>query len=717
VKEKAARNEPCFCGSGKKYKNCCLGFEEGGSGYSYAGNSFTITANVEDGSEEKPGSEIEAQIRKRIKEENLHGSLDKGIELMEKSDLVKAEKIFKRSLEEYEDVNLRNNLAAVYFYQNRFNRCLEILKPALQAEDPENSGNTFSWALASRAYSHLEKQEEAYQCLEHAELLLERELELLRKKIPEEKLHGIKEYTVILMKAAADLKDHLRVMEIYDNWKEVHQSWENAYLAAVACFNLGFNHRAALLWTGISEDNVIAGSFARLPGLVEEGVVPFTNLSYYYPPVEMVKENFDKILRQESYLREALNDSVFGYILISMVFDPRVDEEMGRELLSKIVVYGASFGRDLGERIIASTTVSREFKMAAAEGLLQRGLLSPNDCIPILVSGENRLMKVRALLALEEADPETAKAMDRAQLLKQEGRPKEAIEILKKVCDSYRVYPPAALELANLLRREERLKEAENYLRMVEEVWPEHPPLWVSYSALMLETGNLREAQRYLISLEEWKDNKEDKVEPELQESIESLQKDVGKEVYKNIQTIKSKRLKNLTEEKKREKIEEKPVNIEASLSSCLKNAPADWLTGLCKILDIKPADYKKERRKQLLHYLESPDILRKLVEKKLGTREKELLAFLLYKKGWARMGIVSRKFGSLKGQGFNFGKKLPEAPLGVLWALGLVAVGKTWLKESYTKIVVIPVELREPLASILEVEYRPKTKTGKLFD
>lgn len=34
--DKPNRNDPCHCGSGKKYKNCCQGKDESGSGSKFA---------------------------------------------------------------------------------------------------------------------------------------------------------------------------------------------------------------------------------------------------------------------------------------------------------------------------------------------------------------------------------------------------------------------------------------------------------------------------------------------------------------------------------------------------------------------------------------------------------------------------------------------------------------------------------------------------------
>ena len=98
-------------------------------------------------------------------------------------------------------------------------------------------------------------------------------------------------------------------------------------------------------------------------------------------------------------------------------------------------------------------------------------------------------------------------------------------------------------------------------------------------------------------------------------------------------------------------------------------------------------------------------DRLDKLIRDNVKAEEEALLRYLLANDGWARLSVVSRKFGSLQGEGFYWEDEPPGSPLGVLWSIGLVGVGKAHLEKRREKIVAIPVELRQPLSEILASE------------
>lgn len=71
-------------------------------------------------------------------------------------------------------------------------------------------------------------------------------------------------------------------------------------------------------------------------------------------------------------------------------------------------------------------------------------------------------------------------------------------------------------------------------------------------------------------------------------------------------------------------------------------------------------------------------------------------------KGGWSRLNAVTRRFGSLGGDGYYWEEEDPESPLGFLWSRALVMVGKAVIEGRRTKIATIPIELRQPLKEIL---------------
>jgi len=150
--------------------------------------------------------------------------------------------------------------------------------------------------------------------------------------------------------------------------------------------------------------------------------------------------------------------------------------------------------------------------------------------------------------------------------------------------------------------------------------------------------------------------------------------------------------------ESMREDVEEKTIPIDPSVLRGLKNMPAHWLNGACHIYGLEPARHRKDREKQLYDFLTDHKNFKKIINL-LSEEEKELLSYLIQHDGWSRLNAVTRRFGSMDGDGFYWDDQPPESPLGNLWAKALVAVGRAKIKSRTYKIVTIPVELRQLLS------------------
>ena len=129
---------------------------------------------------------------------------------------------------------------------------------------------------------------------------------------------------------------------------------------------------------------------------------------------------------------------------------------------------------------------------------------------------------------------------------------------------------------------------------------------------------------------------------------------------------------------------------------------PVEWIDDACSRYDLPPARMRAEREKQLIQYLQQPDQLEKIVAA-LDDDEVELLQYLLEREGWSRIGPITRKFGSMQGDGFYWNEgEGPYSPLGILWSRGLVFVGRSQIDNRRTKIAAIPVELRSLLTQMV---------------
>lgn len=655
---KIGRNAPCPCGSGKKYKKCC--------------------------------------------ENKLHMEevKDKAVDYMNQGRFEDAEQVLTQLFNKYDDAMLRNNLALTFLEKGEPVRCLEILEPCLDPHRMDLMANPFTFALAARAHAVLGRREEAYKYLHQAETTFEDGLWILGKKKrgEDEELHSWREYTVAIMKAAAELRDHKRVLRIFNRWENEHVGWENFFMAGAAYFNLKDFRSAGYTWDELSAEWPMAAEFRKISFLVDKGVIPPFTLDY-----SLIKNNeFSQIMtevdKEERKIKEAMRDTSLLLILLGLAFNEEISQEHNDQLLRMMVCWGEEWGEKLGKGILDAADVSPGLKMAALRGLVEKGVYRFDEPVPMYIDGEQRDVKLQEFTLVQEPDDDLFNAIDKAKELREEDRLEEAISVLEKVIDGGTFFLPAAVDLANLLRDVDRLEEAERYLRMAEKFAPQEPAVLFNLAGLCLEKGDLEQSKQYLdkIDLEE--------VHEELRGKVDILKDYIMRAEISDWfsqSLLKWKRY----EEERRKKIEEKTLSVNPSLARCLKNMPAEWLKGICVSFGFKPARRREEREQQILHVLPQQGKLTKVFEESVEQEERELLRYLLEKGGWSRLSEVTRKYGSMEGDGFFWESHLPESTVGALWALGLVGIGRTKLGKRREKIITIPEELRQPLSQLLEAD------------
>ncbi len=652
--KKLRRNDPCPCGSGKKFKKCCL----------QKNNELTLQ--------------------------------EKATSLMNKGSFAEAEELLTEVLHEFDDAIVRNNLATTVLEQGDPERCLDILEPCLDPDRDDMLPNPFTYALASRALTLLGERDDAYLCLEQAEVLFADGLKASQdNNVAEYELQIWKEYTVAIMRAAAVLDDYSRVLDLYYRWEKEHVVWETIYLAGVAAFNLRLYRDAAAFWKEAGKEWTMTLLFAQVALLVEQGVIPHFNLNYRLKDWEEIEKVLKKVKEEPVYLTQAMQDTSFLLSMLAIIFDPKIEEKMSCELMEKMVCQGETWGEELGKRILQANNVSTPIKMAAAQGLVEKGVFAPDELINMVLDGEEKEIRLEKITVAANANRETAAAMHKASRLKEEGRLQEATEILQEVILKESFYPPLAINLSSLLYQQERFDEAEKYLRMAEKIMPDDGGVQFNLALILSGQGRFTEAEEYVQRLEQ------DEDDPDILKRVGVLK---GYLSGLNTKVLFDQRDAMMTyyEEERRKKIEEKPLSPEANLAGCLKKMPAEWLTGLCRSLQIKPASRREERERQCYKCLLDRERLHELLDENVDSSERNLLRYLLRNGGCARLSAVSRKFGKMEGDGFYWEDKLPASALGVLWALGLAAVGKTNLGKRREKIVVVPQELREPLSAYL---------------
>lgn len=618
--------------------------------------------------------------------------IEQGQNLLKQGDFQGAAQSFAAALKEDDAVPIRNNLALSLFMAGKPEEALEALQPALNAEDKHLRANAFSYALASRICCSLGREEEARRWLNQAVQSFETGLsEMLHtfKKVPA----TFCEYTAIIMRAAADLKDHRQVFELYRRWEPYHVSWENKFLAGVACFNLGRYKRAAGLWASIAEVHHLFDAMQQVAFLVERGVIPPFAMSYNTYEPEEIEKMLKEAATDEEARRRCWQDGYILMALLSYILKGEDKQEAGKMAYS-LAAYAGEWGEKLGWKILDSPVFDRVVKMGVAQAFVERGLLKENEPVRMNIDGEERLVEIKKTPIVLGPNKKLDAIVEKAFELRDKGQVDEAIKLLQDLYFQGTFYPRAMMALANLLRQKGELEEAFKIMQMLEELAPEDPAVLFNFAALMLQMDNIQEARDRL--------NKIDRrgLSKEFLEKLKLLEEQIeAQDLLLNLPH----RLVELYEEEERRLIEEKSLPVDPSLSRGLKNMPANWLDAACLSYGLKPARVRREREKQLIDFLTRRENLERVVQE-LEREEWELLEYLLQKGGWSRLNAVTRKFGSLEGDGFYWEEEAPGSPLGFLWSRALVMVGKAYIEGKRAKIAAIPIELRQPLKEILGI-------------
>jgi len=643
------------------------------------------------------------------KEKSAAELAEEGKKCLDKGDFRKAEKYYAEALAREDTAPIRNNLATAIFLGGDLQRARDLLKPVLEEAEKEGPAatnarvNPYTYALASRIASALGNREEARRHLNQAVRSFEEGLSALRRSLPRREIHTFLEYTVPIMRAAADLQDHREVFELYRRWESEHVHWENKHLAAVACFNLGRYKRAASLWASIAAGHRIFADLQKVAFLLERGIVPPFNLDYEIPSQE----------KMETMLKEAVNNPEAryrhlgdGYLRVYFLIHSleESDSALKNPAAYNLVRYGDEWGTALGRSILNSPAFSAEAKMGAAQALVEKGVFKPDEPIPMYIEGENRKVRMMNAAVILEKDAALDEAVKRARELHSAGRLDEAIAVLQDLYfEKGKFYPPAVINLASYLREKNELEQARTLLEMVQKILPDEPAVLFNYSALLLQMGRTAEAREYFNKLKSLGKDAIAEMGPEFRQKMGILDAQIS--LSETGEALADPdypaTLVRLFEEDRRKTIEEKPLPADPSLSRGLKNMPVNWLEAALTAYGLTPARHRREKEDQIKNFLTRRENLEKVV-REIGEEERELLKFLLARGGSCRIGAVTRRFGTTDGDGFFWEDEDPTSPLGFLWSRALVMVGKAALNNRHCKIAAVPVELRPLLKEIL---------------
>lgn len=635
--------------------------------------------------------------------QNAEELIEKGRKSLLRGEFHKAAKAFAKALEHSDSPALRNNLAYAHFMAGKHQQALKDLKPLLEAESGDKGPNPFTFALASRACCALGDLEKARQWLEKAIHSFDeglREIRRSRKEhLPESE--AFLEYTAIIMHAAGDIGDHRLVYELFRRWELYHTSWLNAYMAAVACFNLGRYKQAASIWSNLSYIFRQCSTLSKIAFAAERGLIPPFQMDYSFPPEEECIALFLRAAKDKEARKRCVENSFIRALLLGNVLDNQ-DTPDARHYLYNLVLYGGDWGQRLAESVFKGSIYSIEMKSVAAQALIERGILKPGEPIPMVVDGEEKTfyIEVKTPEIIEGRDEKLDSLVQKAKELRDQGKIDEAIALLEEIYEKGVYYPPAMMTLVNLLRTKKRLKEALNIMEVLEFLAPEDPRVLFTLSALMIELEDADRARYYFqrIDISTAPDEVRAKL-PLLESEIKRLELKLSNRLEPPY--VSPEQIMAYFTESERKKIEDKPLPVDTTLAKGMKNMPAKWLTAACKAYGLDPVPHRPEREKQLIAFLSDPQNLKKAVSG-LTERQRKLLKYLLEQGGWSTISPVAKKFGAMSGDGFFWDEVPPKSALGNLWMRCLVMVGRVKLSDRRYKIVSIPLELREPLKELL---------------
>ncbi len=617
-----------------------------------------------------------------------------GRKLLEKGDYKGAEKKFLQALKLGEDISLRNNLALVVYMGGEPERSLEILTPYIDPGSDEYCANPFSHALGAQSLVLLGEEEKAQDQLRLAVQSFEKGMAEMRKRRGE--LPGWQEYTVIIMRTAGLFGNHRQVFDLYRRWEKHHISWQNRYLAGVASFNLGRHARAASLWSSLENVYKLTLAMRQVALMVDIGSIPPFELEYEISSTREFMKRAEETARDEAGKKRLASNGMVRMMLLALILQSEVEEKEIDYPLEILILHGGEWGKELGLRLLKSSSVSDQVKLAVGLKLLELGVFKEDEPVRMVLDGREQLVNLKILKLSFGEDPEVDRVLKRVRKLKEKGQVEKAIALLEKLLRQNKYHINAVLVLANLYRLTEEFDKALPLLKILEETMPDDPVVLLNLAGFWLQREEIKKAHNYLEQIDPRGESKE------FQEKMRYMQGEI--ERSKNMITpAHIAGFMSSLKEEKRLQIEKKSLSTKATLATGLKNMPATWLKGMASDYGLKTGGRRQEREKEISSYLCQTHHLKEVV-KELGDEEKGLLRYLLEREGWARMSAITRKFGSMEGDEFFWNESSPNSTLGSLWSRALVLVGQATLKNRRTKIAIIPRELRQPMAELLGI-------------
>ncbi|MFO8059843.1 MAG: tetratricopeptide repeat protein [Bacillota bacterium] len=628
--------------------------------------------------------------------------MEEGMAEMHSGEFKQAERTFDRALSICPVPAIFNNLATVYMHTDRCDEALAVLEGNLARDD---TPNPYAHALGSRCLLRLDEPERARVAAENAVEHFEAGPQTGSGRESSRAEAGWYEYATPILKAFGDLGEHRRVWRLYQDWKPGIRDPIARYYAGIAAFNLGYLGRAEALWLQLRNgDWKFLERFCLMARLCGDEDFPMPALTYELPASsQQVKEILSSGRRgadSELIIEWFLIHPPDLFLLLNLVLSGEVSRE-NAGLLRELVAHGGEWGEEFGRKLLLSNRFPYDFKMAAAAGLADRGVLEAGAPVKMMLDGKPHHVILRPVRVSLDATCEMVEHHERIGQLVEGDELQRAREEIEHLIDSEdEVWAGLVMLYAEVLRRLKDFDEAETWLELLAEQQPDNPAVQINLARVRAAQGRHADAEALLCQLDLRG------VPPDARREMERVRDNI-----RNLLRLRHgpDLLLGRSHRQIREEAEERRVHPgRTTLRSALRKVPVKWLNTACRLHGLPdPASRRPEREEQLAEWiLEDPArMLANLADEepdRFGDL-RALLTFLLERGGWAEKGRVALRFGSDDNDEFFRSDDLPDSALGLSRMAGLVFVGQTNVKKELRKVAVIPVDLRAPLREVLE--------------
>ena len=602
--------------------------------------------------------------------------VEQGKSWLDKGKPERAEGYFQRAAQAAPLPLALNNWALCRYLAEDCAAALNILSPLWSDPSP----NPFARALASLCHGALGQTQSAHEMLQAAISDFDRGLLMPALRFAPDWA----EYTTIIKQAAGTLGEHQLVLDLHSRWpgRDLH---EGAYAAGAAAFNLQRWDLAARYFGNITDPqraDTIAAFNRVIEGMKREVIPPFP--LEYFP--DTGQEGASGPTVQEMRRLVALGTVRMRFL--GIMLDP--DSPDAADLASGLVELSGDWGIELGKRLLAGDRIPLALKEAAAATLTGSGLYRPGEPIPIVHEGRATSIIIPAARVSTKYNPGLDRRVREAVRLWERDKPDEAYRLLTAIQAEGYNYPPAMGALAGLMQERGELDDAQALLESAIALSPDDPSVLFSLVQLWLKRGDPKRAGEYMDRIDRSGLGREvltslDRLEAALLEAeLMAELPDMGTfaDVY-------------------REEVEERHISPTLTLRMALQQIPVEWLNAAAAAHAIGPARRREQRAKLVAAALLDQAHMRPVLSG-LEPDAREALRYLLAHGGTAKLQVLSRRFGSMEGDGFWWDEQSPTSAIGRLRLLGLVFVGRATVDGRRHKLAVVPVELRDLLAGWL---------------